>query len=267
MNTIHLTATELSSLIGAVLPFAGKDFELPVLNSVLIETDGKWLYATATDRFRFGVKRIAKRATEEDESTTWPEFRALVPLSSIKALLSLFKPSRAASRQGLSPTLSLAVDGDQLIAESTGGFELFSSSRFGYTLMQGQYPDVRKLLRDELAHAGDRVSTVGLNTTFLADYKHLGRRDAAVEFTMGSSEGKPIIIRDHDGFIGLLMPRRLMSTDPADRESWDDYLAEKVEPTPVPKAKSAAELKRQTAKKTTPAARKKPAAKKASVSA
>lgn len=251
MDTIHLTAHELGSLVRAVLPFAGTDDMLPVINSVLIESDGKWLYAMTTDRFRIGVKRIAKRPTDEDESTAWPSFRALVPLRSMKALLALFKPSR-----GFDPTLSLSVDGDQLTAEATGGFDLFTSSRFSYTLLAGEFPDMRLIVRKATASpASERVTTLGLNPKFLADFAHLSRFGSALEFTMPAAEKDPVVIRDNDGFIGLLMPRRLMSSGDDVRESWADFTDPKEAAAAElpPPAKKPAPRKRAAKKQAVPA--------------
>lgn len=91
---ITITACELRDLVSPVLPLASKDSMLPILNAVLIETDGKWLSASATDRFRLGIKRIEKRPTEDDPTTEWAPFRAVVPLPALRSLLSVFKPSR-----------------------------------------------------------------------------------------------------------------------------------------------------------------------------
>lgn len=239
MTTINLTASEFAALIRPVLPLAGDDMMLPVLNAVLIETDSKWLSATATDRFRLGIKRIEKRPTEDDEAADWPEFRALIPLRAVRSLLAMFKASR-----GYNPSMSLTIEGDKLIAEGTGGFSLFDASRFTHQLENGEYPKVRGIFRECLAvKPEDRRGDFGINPSFMADFKATGATTLRV---MGGSgevgSGAGIVITDDDGFIGLLMPRRLVNA--GGFEDWTDFLA--VKPKPVAKP-----------------ARKKPAAKKA----
>jgi DNA polymerase III sliding clamp (beta) subunit (PCNA family) len=239
MTTLNLTARELAAVVAPVLPMAGRDGDLPVINAVLIETDGKWLVAMSTDRFRIGIKRIEKRPTDDDPATEWPEFRALIPLRSVRSLLSMFKPTRS-----MNPELSLTVEGDNLIAEGAGGFDLFDASRFTYALQPGQFPDLRALVRNASEGVDERAHEAGINPIFMADFKACGNAVLRIAF---GAPGRPIVLTDDEGFIGLLMPRKLVS---GEAEDWSDFLAEKpVEKAP---AKKAAPRKR-AAKKATAA--------------
>lgn len=239
-TTLNLTARELAAVVNPVLPMAGKDDALPVINAVLIETDGKWLYAMSTDRFRIGIKRIAKRPTDDDLTTEWPAFRALIPLRSVRSLLSMFKPTRS-----MNPELSLTIDGDNLIAEGAGGFDLFDSSRFTYALTPGEFPDLRALVRKATEGADERGHEAGINPTFLADFKACGSSTLRVTF---GAPGRPILLADDEGFIGLLMPRRLVG---GEAEDWTDFLAER--PAKKATAKKAAAPRKRTTRKTSAA--------------
>lgn len=65
----------------------------------------------------------------------------------------------------------------------------------------------------------------GVSAAFLADFKACG--SPTLRLLMGAPN-KPLIVSDDEGFIGLLMPRRLIAG--AAPESWTDFLAEKPEP-------------------------------------
>lgn len=226
MTTLTLTAREFRSLVEPVLPLAGRDDGPPVLAAVMIEAEGRWLSATATDRYRAGIKRIEKRPTDEDESREWPEFSALMPVRVIKSLLTTFK----ARRGTLDPTLTLTVEDNKLTAEAVGLFDLFDAGRFVHTLQDGEYPKIRKVIKDVLETPEDkRATTVGLNPTFLADFKAC--TSSTLRLAMGAPN-KAIVVTDDDGFIGLLMSRKIAvdSGDFGGPEQWGDFLDRKVTP-------------------------------------
>ncbi len=56
-NTITVSAKTLRRMLAGVLPHAGRDDTLPVLNTVKIEVRSGVLYLAATDRFSIGVAR------------------------------------------------------------------------------------------------------------------------------------------------------------------------------------------------------------------
>ncbi|MGH3997641.1 MAG: hypothetical protein ACRDTJ_09290, partial [Pseudonocardiaceae bacterium] len=217
MTNFTISAAEFRALVAPVLPLACKDDMMPTLCAVLIEGDGKWLSATATDRFRMGIKRIAKRATDDDPATEWPEFRALVPLRSIKSLLTTFKTLRGS----LPAQITFTIEDGKLTAEAAGAFDLFDSARFVHYLQDGEYPKVRSLVQQTLDIAvEDRVSAIHLDPFFLADWKAIGTKN--LRFLMGKANGA-ILVTDDEGFIGLQMPRR----SELRYEDWSDFLAPK----------------------------------------
>lgn len=238
-KTLTIDAKEFRALVSPVLPMASKDDMLPSICAVLIETDGKWLSATATDRFRAGIKRIEKRATDDDPTTEWPEFRALVPTRAVRSLLSMFKPSRGTT-QPATITMTVAVDEHgclSLTAEAVGLFDLFDSGRFTHHLPDAaQFPLVRKVFKEALDTPEDaRTTTVGVTPALLADFKAVGGDTLRVVL---GGPGKSMFVTDDKGFIGLLMPRRLLgATSTGAPEDWSDFFAEK------PKAKKSSSRK------------------------
>lgn len=211
--SLTLSARQFRSLIDPILPLAGKDTMLPVLCAVLVQSEGKWLTASATDRFRLGIKRIEKVATEDDPAKEWPEFRALIPVRAVKSILAAYKPTR-----GSDPTLSLIVEDDSLVVEAAGSFDLFDAARFTHHLETGEFPKFRSIVTDGLAVPDEeRAPSASFNPAFLADFKNCGR---TLRVVMGRPT-KPVILLDDEGFVGALMPRRPDLRE----ESWDDLLA------------------------------------------
>lgn len=225
--SITLTARQWRELIAPVLPFAGNDYMLPVLNAVHVRTEGKWLIATASDRFRVGVKRIAKVPTDEDATTTWPAFQALIPLPAVKSIGAMLKPTR-----GLESGATFTVDDDNLVVEAAGAFVMFDAARFTHRLATGEFPDMRKLIHKALNTPDEeRGSRISVNPAFLADFKSSAGR--VIRILLPARMQDPLLLTDDEGFLGLLMPRR----SETDAESWDDIFGEvpaKVEPEPEP---------------------------------
>ena len=229
MTTLTIDAKDLRALVAPVLPMACKDDMVPVLCAVLIESNGKWLSATTTDRFRGAIKRIPKRATDDDPTTEWPEFRALIPTHAVRSLLTMFKVKPRTPPA----TITMTVDVDdagvaRLTAEAVGLFDLFDSGRFAYTLLKDDgFPEIRPLVRKALETPSEKRSAeVGLNPNFMADFRSCGAQTLRV--VLGAT-GQPAVVTDDEGFIGLLMPRRLLSDAP-ELEDWSAFLAEKPKP-------------------------------------
>lgn len=221
-QTITLTARQFRALVDPVLPLAEKDGFHPALNSLHVFTDGKWLLAEGTDRFRLGIKRIEKVVTDDDTTTEWPAFDAVIPLRAIHSILSTFKPLR-----GFDPTMTLVRENDDLAVEAAGSFSIFDQARFVHHLCTEDYPSVRKVFSSALAlRDSDRSVRLSFNPAFLADFKHTGAYALRI---IAGAPGKPTIVTDDDGFLGAIMPRK---TDRPE-EDWSDVLPPAESPAAV----------------------------------
>lgn len=217
MSELNIAVKQFRGLVTPVLPMASSDPMIPILNSVLIESRGKWLTATATDRFRLAIKRV--KAPEDD----WPEFRAIVPASTIKAILAAFKPSRRDSN----PELTLTITAQDRM-KVVGGSALLDmlGADIDYPLTVGTFPDVQRLVRDALNHKASTTSTIGLNFGFLADFAK-AESNLAIRITTPAS---PAVITNGDDFLGIIMPRRLVEAVGSDGDllldaDWTSLLA------------------------------------------
>lgn len=208
MNDLTLTAGQFRRLVTPVLPCVGTDAMLPVLTAMKIETRGKWLLASGTDRFKLGVKRI------ECPEGEWPEFSALVPARAIRNIMSLFKPMRH-----LDPEITLSVDKDRLTVSATGGLDMLAAAQASYYLEQGEFPKLHSIVVTEL-----KADPSSMNTGF--NWKHLSAFTAADGggglSVRGRGDSHALLVMGED-FIGFVMPRKFAHI--AGDAGWGDLLA------------------------------------------
>lgn len=214
-----LKASEFRDLVAAVIPFAANDAGLPVLNTVLIETKGTYVTATATDRLRMGVRRLRYADAP-------PPFRALVSLKALRRLLVTFKPTRYDD-----PVLSFAMSEKGMVTVTQeGSLDGFVGTQVSVDLVDGDYPKITKILTEGLA-LGSSDAPMTFNASHLADFKHVVQRGDHVTMRSGFSAVKPTIVTIGDYFIGAVMPRRFSGAEQSHAD-WAKFLAP-VEPEAV----------------------------------
>lgn len=224
MNPLTITARTFKELVDPVVPLASRDHMLPILNTVVIETRGEYVTATATDRFRLGICRT--KLGTEDEPVSPPEgFRAVIGTRELRTLLAVFKAARYDD-----PVLSLEVDDDKLTVTQAGGLDGVLGASMSIILATGQYPEVVKVLTDAL-DSDKTPAEAQFNAAYLGDFKHAVRHGEPI--TMRFGEGRlPTVVTVGDYFIGAIMPRVDVDKTgkPAGqvaRESWGEFLAPK----------------------------------------
>lgn len=216
-TSLTIGARAFRSLVDPVLPFAGRDGMLPVLNAVRIESTGTHLLAMTTDRFRIGVQRLA---TEGDK---WPAFEATIPLAAVRSIKTLFKV-RAGD---LDSQLTLTVDDGILSVESTEANLLdMLGATARYSLDLGEYPEFRQLV-EKAIKAAPTQTAVGINAAFLADFRGLGGRERHLSMKLPGDDSKPVVFADGEDFLGILMPRRMPDDVFPALTDWLPLLAEK----------------------------------------
>lgn len=220
---VTLTASQLRDLVAPVVPLAGKDESLPLLKSVLIRSSGPYLTATATDRYRMGIKRMR---TEEPPPAG---LRAVVSLSALKSILSIFKPTRTHN-----PELRLTFEGDTVRVESGFLFEGVGSASIVHPLVEGDYPPVDRLVRDAIGREQGDAVPVGLNPTLLGDFRHAQQMGEPLILRC-SGPKSPVLVHVGEDFIGLVTPIHWAGTAAAQRAD-DDGWSEVLEPPAKEKA-------------------------------
>lgn len=228
-TSLTIDARVLRDLLTPVMPLAGKDDMLPVLTCVLIQTEGNSVMASATDRFRLGMCR----ADLPDDAEQGP-FTALVRVTDLKRILSLFKVGRYDS-----PMLEFTLSANVLHVASAGSFDGMVGGSLTFHTMDGEFPKLSQIILDALTVEGESVRDFGVNAGFFADFKSAVRDGHPLEVRPGVEAGKPIAVLCGDHFAGVIMPRRLISSEgtPA-REQWIARLTPKPEPKPTRKPRA-----------------------------
>lgn len=220
-QVIEVRASDFAKLVRPVIPLAGKDRMLPILNVVRIESRGQYLVATATDRIRLGVSRIAL----DNRPPAGLDF--LIRLSELRQLLSIFKPTRDHD-----PVLNLTLTSDPTgpdrirVTQAMGFNFMDASMTFG--LEQGDYPSTAGIIAKHVEEAGELSASTAVNPVYLADFKHAPRERNEPLIIHTSTARHPVIITAGDYFIGALMPTRSTS-DEESVADWAKFLAPEIQ--------------------------------------
>jgi DNA polymerase III sliding clamp (beta) subunit (PCNA family) len=168
-----------------------KDY-LPILNTLRIYSEGGYLYAAATDRYRVISGRIEAQGSSLDLE------KSLISLADIKRITSLLKgegkrmDSLPVTFTRLGDSLSVSVRGNAISIE----------------LVSGTYPPIGNYIGKDMQTAA--IESVNLNPGFFADYAKIAGKGEAVGITF-TGAGKPMQIEVKGKRVewrALLMPMR-----------------------------------------------------------
>ena len=201
--TLTLTAREFRDLVTPVIPMAHKDRMMPTINAVLIETRGKYLVASATDRFALGFCRVAPSEQPTEG------LAILVPLASVRQIIAMFRPNR-----DLDPQLDFTVEdnGSKLRVQQGGGAIDFLDASITFALEQGKWPTLPKIIVAGIESDEPAASHIGLNISKLAAFKAAVRFGEPLLIKVGAAD-KPVVITAGDHFVGALMPQRIADSE------------------------------------------------------
>jgi hypothetical protein len=226
-SSIVIPARKLREMLGAVMPHAGDDDTLPVLNAVQFEIRGGELFTVATDRYTIGVARCAIPGAK---STQPPWATANLMLAEARELAGLISHADVAA-------LTFTDD----LLEMDGG----PGARASWTLHAVEYPDWRTLMSNMLAgEPAELPANYGLSPLHLAKFRpdevddrqycraplrmRLLERSDRKGVVLHSGERFPVfLVTRGDWFLGALMPTRI---DPAefgepDPDPWAEWTA------------------------------------------
>jgi hypothetical protein len=203
MDTATATATDTASataqlgdivelLEGAASHADSRKDYLPLLNAVRLYSEGGYIYAAATDRYRLISGRIASQESNLDLG------KSLIKLADIKRITALLKSegkrmdTLPVTFNRLANILTVSVRGNAISIE----------------LLEGTYPPVGQFIRQE----GEiqAVQAMSLNPGFFADYAKIAGKGEAVTITF-TGEGKPMRIEIKGKRVewrAILMPMR-----------------------------------------------------------
>ena len=184
---LEVEGESLRELLEGAITHAHKDKDLLALNAVMLEGEGGYLTARATDRYRLIVGKI-----EVIEGELSP---SLVSLSDIKRIVALSKDYKLSGR------VSLNRIGDLLTVSVNG-------NSITLTIVEANYPPSF----DDLLNKGEvtAIETIAFNPAFFADYAKIVGKGVQVKVTF-NGENKPItigLLGDKVEWRALLMPMR-----------------------------------------------------------
>jgi len=184
---LEVEGESLRELLEGAITHAHKDKDLLALNAVMLEGEGGYLTARATDRYRLIVGKIEVR---EGELTA-----SLVSLTDIKRIVALAKEGKISNK------VTFNRIGD-LLTVSAGGNSLT------LTIVEANYPTSF----DDLLNKGEvtALDTIAFNPAFFSDYSKIVGKGVQVKVTF-KGENMPItigLVGDKVEWKALLMPMR-----------------------------------------------------------
>jgi hypothetical protein len=227
---LHLSTTDLRRLFAPVIPWAGTDPYLPVLTNVHVYVQGPEIVAETTDRFRLALNRVTPhivrngkgglessypdRADADLEAaghtrvTPDPHIDCMIPTSVMRQMLAMFKPQR---RLGWDPIVTLDFT-DQTVTASAGPglADDLDHLTVRAHLGDGEFPKVRQLLAKSIADAAQYPPRVSLNPRYVSAFTPVAQtlKEEVVDLVVRGPK-EPILGFVGEGFVGLVMPRRM----------------------------------------------------------
>ena len=184
---LEVEGESLRELLEGAITHAHKDKDLLALNAVMLEGEGGYLTARATDRYRLIVGKIEVIEGEMSPS--------LISLSDIKRIVALSKDYK------LSGKVSLNRIGDLLTVSVNG-------NSITLTIVEANYPPFNDIFDKGEVTA---IETIAFNPAFFSDYSKIVGKGVQVKVTF-NGENKPItigLVGDKVEWRALLMPMRI----------------------------------------------------------
>ena len=184
---LEVEGESLRELLEGAITHTHKDKDLPALNAVMLEGEGGYLTARATDRYRLIVGKIEVMEGELSPS--------LISLSDIKRIVALAKEGKISNK------VTFNRIGD-LLTVSAGGNSLT------LTIVEASYPPSF----DDLLNKGEAsaLDTIAFNPSYFSDYAKIVGKGVQVKVTF-KGENMPItigLVGDKVEWRALLMPMR-----------------------------------------------------------
>jgi hypothetical protein len=184
---LEVEGESLRELLEGAITHAHKDKDLLALNAVMLEGEGGYLTARATDRYRLIVGKIEVR---EGELTA-----SLVSLNDIKRIVALAKEGKISNK------VTFNRIGDLLTVSVNG-------SAITLTIVEANYPPSF----DDLLNKGEvtALDTIAFNPAYFSDYSKIVGKGVQVKVTF-KGENMPItigLVGDKVEWRALLMPMR-----------------------------------------------------------
>lgn len=214
----------LRRCLETTLPFASPDDMLPSVNAVRLRTRRGHLVAEATDRIVVGIYRLPIDSKVE--------FDALIPRASVRQILSMFKPTRAAWDQTqvqLTISQNANTNTTQLRIHSHRG-ELLSAAELDckWDLITTTPPPLDRVIAQALADKPE-ATTYAVRPELLAKFTGVLPKHTPLLVRAGRANGPIVLSTPENDFLGAIMPIRSTGNvgGQPDYSAWPEYLPAK----------------------------------------
>lgn len=219
----NIDAARLRDWIAPALTSAGKDDMIPVLMGAQIRVHRDHALIITCDRFTAALSRLRFDPTD---SSAEP-FALTVNAAALGRALRLFPVGRS-KRNVPGVAVSFTPDGLTLVGDDGTTLTLAPPEDPTYGGRPENFPDVLKLYRDAFDRIREGVESGPLTVTYknLDKFKAAAPARGATMIAPTGTDKQPWLVRPHDDFLGLVMPRRWLDGENprAVTDGWHDAL-------------------------------------------
>lgn len=220
-TTLTVETGDLRRALQAVAGHASRFTDDAVLRRVRLTFDRLHVTVTATNRYSAGLSIVSvwDDAQIDDEHAV----ADLTP-SDVGQILAVFT-GQAGTKGEVGDTVRLELDLEHLILTDTGGLFEGKSLTLPRLPLHDYFPNVARLIRVALDHepaAGDDavLAPVWTNPRLLSLFKAAGGAWGLPLILEPTGQGRAIVVRCGEDFLGLLMPVRPDDDEQARAEAW-----------------------------------------------
>lgn len=211
--TVTIPTSELVGLLADTIPFASTADEVPVLNAIRLEWDGKQLHAMSTDRYRIGWSTWdpdddPDGERQDDLWTTWgsdgdEQWHIFVSLADAKDIVGAYRLGAKEDDAPLTVERVISTaEGEQLMIERSRltGYSAITMVVRG--VAADPDPDIRGLLARH--DATEPVKEIAFGAKLLADFSKVRPRGPLrLTFT---GETRVALVAIGERFVGAIQP-------------------------------------------------------------
>lgn len=210
--TVTIPTSELVGLLGDCIPFASPDDDVPQLNAVRLEWDGRQLHAMSTDRHRIAWSTWDPEDDPDGDrqSDLWTEFGSdtdeqwhiLIALADAKDIVGAYRLGAKEDDAPLTVARAVTSNGEQLTVDRSRltGYSAITMVVRG--VVADPDPDIRGVLSrfDTAAPVGE----ISYGAKLLADFAKVRQRGPLrLTFT---GDRRPTLVAIGERFVGAIQP-------------------------------------------------------------
>lgn len=212
MTKFNITTADVRKIERAIGQYASKDVTLPVINRIELRVEGKYVYASTTDRYRLAVVRVPLAAYSDDYAQHGRLTISLGDLERISKSVDVKAP--------YAPVRFERYDEDSDAPRATAT-DVYGGAEWALGGQDVEMPPLGELISGALADCrsaadgndGAVAASFAANPAYVADLKRtataLKERGEPAVFHPASRRTKPFLVTIGQDFLLLQMPMRV----------------------------------------------------------